>query len=76
MPNVVLLNSLGSVLDTQEMPIENIIVLLDELSKINANVIIFETHYLTINPSILEVIKQKLKDKEVVIELGLELLES
>ena len=72
MPNVVLLNSLGSVLDTQEMPIENIIVLLDELSKINANVIIFETHYLTINPSILEVIKQKLKDKEVVIELGLE----
>lgn len=72
MPNVVLLNSLGSVLDTQEMPKENIIVLLDELLKINANIIIFETHYLTINHSILEVIKQKLKDKEVVIELGLE----
>lgn len=59
MPNVVLLNSLGSVLDTQEISMENIIVLLDELSKISANVIIFETHYLTINPSILEVIKQK-----------------
>ncbi len=72
MPNVVLLNSLGSVLDTQEMPMENIMVLLDELSKISANVIIFETHYLTINHSILEIIKQKLKDKEVVIELGLE----
>lgn len=72
MPNVVLLNSLGSVLDTQEMPMENIIVILDKLSEISANVIIFETHYLTINPSILEVIKQKLKDKEVVIELGLE----
>ena len=72
MPNVVLLNSLGSVLDTQEMPMENIIVLLDKLSEISANVIIFETHYLTINPLILEVIKQKLKDKEVVIELGLE----
>ena len=72
MPNVVLLNSLGSVLDTQEMPMENIIVLLDKLSEISANVIIFETHYLTVNPSILEVIKQKLKNKEVVIELGLE----
>lgn len=72
MPNVVLLNSLGSVLDTQEMPMENIVVLLDELSKISAKVIIFETHYLTINTSILEIIKQKLKDKEVVIELGLE----
>ena len=72
MPNVVLLNSLGSILDTQEIPMENIILLLDKLSKISTNVIIFETHYLTINPSILEVIKQKLKDKEVVIELGLE----
>lgn len=69
---MVLLNSLGSVLDTQEMPMENIVYLLDELSKIEAKVIIFETHYLTINASILEVIKQKLEDKEVVIELGLE----
>lgn len=71
-PNVILLNSLGSVLDTQEMPTENIVALLEEISKINTKVIIFETHYLTINASILEVIKQKLKDKEVVIELGLE----
>lgn len=71
-PNVVLLNSLGSVLDTQEMPMENIEVLLNELSKINTKVIIFETHYLTINASILELIKTELRDKEIVIELGLE----
>ena len=71
-PKVLLLNSLGSVLDTEEMPMENIIVLLDELSNINVDVIIFETHYLTINDSILSLIKQKLYNKEVVIELGLE----
>ena len=71
-PKVLLLNSLGSVLDTEEMPMENIITLLDELSRININVIIFETHYLTINDSILRLIKQVLNNKEVVIELGLE----
>lgn len=32
LPEVLLLNSLGSVLDTEEMPIENIITLLDEFS--------------------------------------------
>ena len=44
-PKVLLLNSLGSVLDTEEMPMENIITLLDELSRININVIIFEDTY-------------------------------
>ena len=72
LPQVLLLNSLGSVLDTEEMPIENIIILLDELSKINIDTIIFETHYLTINNSILSLIKQKLYNKDIVIELGLE----
>ncbi len=72
LPNVLLLNSLGSVLDTEEMPIENIVTLLGELSKINIDVIIFETHYLTINDSILSLIKHKLCNKNVVIELGLE----
>ena len=72
LPEMLLLNCFGSVLDTEEMPMENIITLLDELSRININVIIFETHYLTINDSILSLIKQKLYNKEVVIELGLE----
>lgn len=72
LPEVLLLNSLGSVLDTEEMPKENIITLLDELSNINIDVIIFETHYLTINDSILSLIKQKLYNKDIVIELGLE----
>ena len=72
LPEMLLLNCFGSVLDTEEMPMENIITLLDELSNINVNVIFFETHYLTINDSILSLIKQKLYNKEVVIELGLE----
>lgn len=72
LPEVLLLNSLGSVLDTEEMQIENIITLLDELSNINIDVIIFETHYLSINNSILSLIKQKLYNKDIVIELGLE----
>ncbi len=54
------------------MPMENMIILLNELSKIDTKVIIFETHYLSVNASILELIKRNLKDKEVVIELGLE----
>lgn len=72
LPKVLLLNSLGSVLDTEEMPIENIITLLDELSNIKIDVIIFETHYLTINNSVLRLIKQKLYNKYIIIELGLE----
>ena len=72
LPEMLLLNCFGSVLDTEEMSMENIIVLLDELSNINVDVIIFETHYLTINDSILSLIKQKLYNKDVVIELGLE----
>ena len=71
-PKVLLLNSLGSVLDELEMPRENIIVLLDEISKININTIIFETHYSSINEDILKLIKHKLSKKQIEIELGFE----
>ena len=71
-PKVLLLNSLGSVLDLYEMSLENIETLLEELSKIDINVIIFETHYLSINEEILSLIKSKMPNKEIIIELGLE----
>ena len=71
-PKVLLLNSLGSILDPAEIPLENLITLLDELANIDIDVIIFETHYLTINNDILSLIKKKLPHKEIVIELGLE----
>lgn len=69
---MLLLNSLGSVLDIDEMPIENIVTLLDLLADIEIKTIIFETHYLTINVSILKLIQQKLPNKSIAIELGLE----
>lgn len=72
LPDVLLLNSLGSVLDTEEMPIVNIITLLEELAKINVKVIIFETHYLSINEKILNLINEKLPNRDIIIELGLE----
>lgn len=71
-PKSLLLNSLGSILDEEEMPNENIIVLLDEIAKIDVKIIIFETHYLTINRNILQLIKDKLPNKEIDIELGFE----
>ena len=71
-PRVLLLNSLGSVLDELEMPKENIIALLDEISNVNIDVIIFETHYSSINEGVLQLIKQKLSKKYVEIELGFE----
>lgn len=72
LPKVLLLNSLGSVLDETEMPKENIIVLLDEITKVDIDIVIFETHYTTISKEILELIKAKLENKRVTIELGFE----
>ena len=71
-PKVLLINSLGSIFDYFEMPKENIITLLDCISKTNIKVIVFESHYTSINKDILNLIKEKLKDKEVEIELGFE----
>ena len=59
-PKVLLLNSLGNILDELEMPKENFIALLDEISNVDINVIVFETHYSSINEEVLQLIKQKL----------------
>lgn len=72
MPKVLLLNSLGSVLDYHEMPYENIITLIEEVSKLSVKTVIFETHYTSITEDILKIIKEKLEGKQVSIELGLE----
>lgn len=47
-------------------------VLLDEISKVNIDVIIFETHYSSINEDILQLIKHTLSKKQIAIELGFE----
>lgn len=71
-PKVLLINSLGSIFDYLEMPKENIITLLDCISKTNIKVIVFESHYTSINKDLLNLVKEKLKDKEIEIELGFE----
>ena len=71
-PKVLLINSLGSIFDYLEMPKENIITLLDCISKTNINVVVFESYYTSINKEILDLINEKLKPKEIEIELGFE----
>ena len=71
-PKVLLLNSLGSIFDNLEMPKENIVTLLDCLSKTKINTLVFESHYTNINKEILELLKEKLRLKEIEIELGFE----
>ena len=51
-PKVLLINSLGSIFDYLEMPKENIITLLDCISKTNINVVVFESYYTSINKEI------------------------
>lgn len=50
---MLLLNSLGSILDVEKIQTESMLTLLEGLSKINIDVIVLETHYSTINNSIL-----------------------
>ncbi len=71
-PNILLLNSLGSILDEFEMPRENMVALLNEIANTDIDVIVFETHYSSINNDILQLIKQKLLKKCIEIELGFE----
>ncbi len=71
-PKVLLINSLGSVFDKFEMSRNNFIILLDEISKLSIDVVIFETHYATIDNEVLTLIKNKLINKQISIEIGLE----
>lgn len=69
---ILLLNTYGSILDTNEISIECFITLLDKLKKLNIKRIIFETHYNTITEEKLKLIKKELKDKIICFELGFE----
>lgn len=69
---ILLLNSYGSILDTNEISIECFNALLEKLKKSNIKRIIFETHYNTITEEKLKLIKEELKDKIICFELGFE----
>lgn len=70
--NVLLLNSYGSVLDENEISEECFNLLLEKVRKTTIKNIIFETHYTTITEKKLSLIKEKLSNKNIIFELGLE----
>ena len=69
---ILLLNTYGSILDTTEISAECFNALLDKLTQTNVKRIIFETHYNTITEEKLKLIKEKLSNKIICFELGLE----
>lgn len=69
---ILLLNTYGSILDTNEISTECFNALLDKLKKSNIKRIIFETHYNTITEENLKLIKEELKGKIICFELGFE----
>lgn len=68
----ILIGTYGSLFDEREIPSEILDLILEHLKNINIDIIVFETHYLTVNKEILEKIKKTLIGKDVAIELGLE----
>lgn len=68
----ILVGSNGSVFDTLEIPNDIFDTILENLCDIDIDVIIFETHYTTVNDQILKKISSKLAGKDIVIEMGLE----
>lgn len=68
----VLVGTNGSVFDTLEIPEDIFDVILNSLNSIDIKVIIFETHYTTVTNEILDKIADRLIDKDIVIEMGLE----
>ncbi len=70
--NILLLNSYGSILDSNEISEECFLSLLNKVKNTNIKTIIFETHPKTITKEKLELIKSILKNKVIRFELGLE----
>lgn len=69
---ILLLNTYGSILDTNEISDDCFNALLEKLKQSNIKRIIFETHYNTITEEKLKLIKKELDDKIICFELGFE----
>lgn len=70
--NSILIGTYGSIFDECEIPLNIFNLILEHLNSINISIVIFETHYLTVNEERLTNIRKKLIDKEIAIEMGLE----
>lgn len=67
-----LLGTCGSIFDENEMLPETLFSLTKEIASTNIENIIFETHYSTVKPELLEKIQRVLPDKHISIEMGFE----
>lgn len=68
----ILIGSLGSVLDTEEVSMECLEKICGFLNEMPLEITIFETHYTMINDEICRWLRRHLPDKDIVIEVGLE----
>lgn len=68
----ILIGTLGSVLDSEEISLECLQIICDILNEVSVRTVIFETHYTMINDEICLWLKDKLPNKDIVIEVGLE----
>ncbi len=72
----ILIGSLGSVLDPEEVLPECLELICRVLNEISVETVIFETHYTMVNREICQWLRQQLPLKDVVIEIGLESVDS
>jgi len=68
----ILLGTLGSIFDPQEIPLKYLDSICNMLNKTPVKVIIFETHYTFIDEKLCLWLKNKMPQKDIVIEMGLE----
>lgn len=71
-PEVLLVNTYGSILDEFEFEEENFIELLKEINKLKFRIIIFETFYKTITQEKIDLIKKYIDNKIIYFEIGIE----
>ena len=69
-----LIETSGSVLDTNEISNQELIMILEMLKERQFKKVVIETHLNTITPEKLTSIRNKLKDTEICIEAGVESL--
>lgn len=68
----ILLGTCGSIFDESEMPYESLFAVIGEIAKTDVESVIFETHYSTVKPELLQEIVSRLPEKKIAIELGFE----
>ncbi len=71
-PDVLLVNTYGSILDEFEFKEENFVELLKEIDKLEFKIIIFETFYKTITQEKIDLIKKYINNKIIYFEIGIE----